>query len=75
VRIASKLKMYGQTYLAVVVGVAGTVIVTGPQIGWKNVAFVLAFFAVTGFVMGIEYFTRLADEHKAAQQAREENIK
>jgi len=74
VRVISRRKITGQTYWMVVCGVAGTVVISGPQIGWENVAFLAGCFALTGFIMGVEYFTRLADEHKAAQDIREEGL-
>jgi len=74
VRVFSKRQIHGQTFWMVVVGVAGTVVVAGARIGWENVAFLAICFSLTGFVMGIEYFTRLADEHKAAQAARQESL-
>jgi hypothetical protein len=75
VRMIANLKLVGQTYWMVVAGVAGTLVIAGAQIGFENVAFLAACFGLTGLVMGVEYFTRLAKEHKDAQRAREESIK
>lgn len=72
VRLISTHKIHGQTYWMVVVGVAGTVVIAGPQIGWENVGFLAACFAVSGLIMGVEYFTRLTAEHKAAQAIQEQ---
>jgi hypothetical protein len=74
-RAISMHKVLGQTYSLVVLGVAGVVVIAGAQIGWSNVAFLAACFAVAAVPMGLEYYTRLLAEHKAAQAAREESIK
>ena len=71
VRFFSKRKLFGQTFWMVVVGVGGTVIFSIPVIGLETAAFLLACFAVTGFVMGVEYFGRISEEAKQAQAVRD----
>jgi hypothetical protein len=70
-RIFARAKMHGQTFALVVAGVAGIVTLAGAQIGWANVGFLMACFGVAGIVMGIEYYSRLFAEHKAAQDVHE----
>jgi mannose/fructose/N-acetylgalactosamine-specific phosphotransferase system component IIC len=67
VRFFAKRKLHGQTYWMVVAGVAGTLAFSAPVVGCWPVAFILMCFAVTGFVMGVEYFWRISDEAKKAQ--------
>jgi hypothetical protein len=74
-RHISNIKYPGQTYWLVVVGVAGVVVIAGAFIGWGNVGFLAACFAVAGLPMGIEYFQRELREHKTAQDIREDTIK
>lgn len=66
-RIFARAQMHGQTFGLVVAGVAGVVTLAGAVIGWANVGFLLACFAVAGLVMGVEYYSRLLAEHQAAQ--------
>ena len=74
VRLMSRHKLVGQTYWMVVVGVAGVVVISGPFIGWPTVGFLAVAFAVAAVPMGIEYFWRVLDEQRKANQAREESL-
>jgi drug/metabolite transporter (DMT)-like permease len=74
-RLVARHNLPGQTYWLVVTGVVGVVAIAGAQIGWENVAFLVAAFAVAGLVMGVEYYSRLLDEHKAMQAVLKETLK
>lgn len=72
-RWTANSKIQGQTIWHVVVGVAGTVIISGLHIGLENASFVILCFVVAFFPMAYEYFTRLGHEEAAAQTALEES--
>jgi|GEM_PF-1936910 hypothetical protein len=61
----------GQTLWMVVVGVAGVVTIASPLIGWFSFVIMAACFSVAGIPMGIEYLTRMSDEHIAARKTLE----
>lgn len=71
VRWMSKKGLHGQTLWMVVVGVAGTVSVAGPVIGWETVGKLAICFGVTGIPMAIEYLTRISEEQEAARNTLE----
>lgn len=61
----------GQTLWMVVVGVAGVVTIASPLIGWFAFVILAACFSVAGIPMGVEYLTRMSDEHVAARKTLE----
>ena len=73
-RVTANAKLQGQTIWHVAVGVAGVVSIAGLRIGFEEVGFLALCFAVAAIPMAIEYFGRIHQEHKAAQQAREEMV-
>lgn len=73
-RWAANSKIQGQTIWHVAVGVAGVVSIAGLRIGFDAVGFLTLCFTLAAIPMGVEYFSRLQSEEKAAQKAREELV-
>lgn len=71
VRWMSTRGLHGQTLWMVVVGVAGTVLIASPLVGWQAVGILAACFLASGIPMAVEYITRISDEHEIARRALE----
>lgn len=74
VRWMSKKGLRGQTLWMVVVGVAGTVSIAGPIVGWQTVGILAACFLASGIPMAAEYITRISDEHESARRTLESTL-
>lgn len=74
VRWMSKKGLRGQTLWMVVVGVAGTVVIAAPLVGWETVGVLAACFLVSGIPMAVEYITRISDEHETARRTLERSL-
>lgn len=72
-RWTANSKIQGQTIWHVVVGVAGTVIISGLHVGFDDASFVLVCFGVAFMPMAYEYFTRMQHEEAEAQKTLEES--
>lgn len=64
----------GQTLWLVIAGVAGTVTIAGPSIGWEIVGVLAACFSVAGIPMAIEYLGRVARAEQEARKITEAGI-
>lgn len=73
-RWAVNAKLQGQTIWHVAVGVAGVVSIAGLRIGFDAIGFLLICFTLAAIPMGIEYFGRVQEEQKKAQQILESNV-
>ena len=73
-RWASNAKLQGQTIWHVCVGVAGVIVIAGMRIGFDMVGFLMMCFTVAAIPMAVEYFGRIHQEERKAQQAREEML-
>jgi len=71
VRWMSRKGVFGQTLWMVVVGVAGTVSIAGPLVGWETVGILAVCFLVSGIPMAVEYIGRISDEQEAAKKTLE----
>lgn len=71
VRWMARKGVFGQTLWMVVVGVAGTVSITGPLIGWETVGILAVCFLASGIPMAVEYLSRISDEQEAAKKTLE----
>jgi mannose/fructose/N-acetylgalactosamine-specific phosphotransferase system component IIC len=71
VRWMSRRGVFGQTLWMVVVGVAGTVTIAGPLIGWEMVGILAICFLVSGIPMAVEYLTRISEEQESARKTLE----
>ncbi len=69
-RLVHREGLEGQTYWLVVAGVAGTVLIATPLLGWRVVAVLAVCFGITGLPMGVEYFGRVLSEVRAAREAQ-----
>lgn len=67
-RLFSTIKLEGQTFSMVVLGVAGVIGIAGFRIGWETVGFLVMCFAVAGLPMGIEYYDRVIKEQRKANE-------
>ncbi len=65
-RYFTTVRLQGQTYWLVVLGVSGVVAIAEPVIGWESVFMLALAFSVAALPMGLEYFSRVATESKAA---------
>jgi mannose/fructose/N-acetylgalactosamine-specific phosphotransferase system component IIC len=74
VRWMSIKGLHGQTLWMVVIGVAGTVSIAGPVIGWETVGKLAICFGVTGIPMAVEYLNRIGEEHEIARKTLEANL-
>lgn len=67
-RLFSTIKLEGQTFSMVVLGVAGVIGIAGFRIGWETVGFLVLCFSVAGIPMGIEYYDRVIKEQQKANE-------
>ncbi len=67
-RLFSSHRIEGQTFSMVVLGVAGVIGIAGFRIGWETVGFLVLCFSVAAIPMGIEYFQRVINEQKKANE-------
>lgn len=71
VRYMAKNGPTGQTLWMVVLGFAGGLTIASPLIGWQAYVIVAVCFTVAGIPMGVEYLTRISDEHQEARKTLE----
>jgi NhaP-type Na+/H+ or K+/H+ antiporter len=67
-RLFSVHRLEGQTFSMVVLGVAGVIGIAGFRIGWDVVGFLSMCFSVAAIPMGIEYYGRVIEEQKKANE-------
>lgn len=67
-RLFSTHKLEGQTFSMVVLGVGGVIGIAGFRIGWETVGFLTLCFSVAAIPMGYEYYSRVIEEQKKANE-------